>query len=255
MKLPRRKFLHLAAGVAALPAVSRIARAQAYPTRPVRVIVPFAAGGGTDITARVIGQWLSERLGQQFVIENRPGGGTNIGTEAAAKAPADGYTLLMVGTSNTANPALYDKLNFDLIRDFAPVGGVILAPHIVVANLSVPARTVPEFIAYAKANPGKVNMASAGNGSAGHMAGELFKMLTGVNMQHVPYRGGGPALLDLIAGQVQVYFAGMPEAIEYVRTGKVRALAVGTVTCAEALPDVPTVGETVLASTRASGSD
>ena len=245
MKLPRRTFLHLAAGAAALPAVSRIARAQVYPSRPVRVIVPFAAGGGTDITARVIGQWLSERLGQQFVIENRPGGGTNIGTEAAAKAPADGYTLLMVGTSNTANPALYDKLNFDLIRDFAPVGGVILAPHIVVANLSVPVRTIPEFIAYAKANPGKVNMASAGNGSAGHMAGELFKMLTGVNMQHVPYRGGGPALLDLIAGQVQVYFAGMPEAIEYVRTGKVRALAVGTVTCAEALPDVPTVGETV----------
>ena len=181
----------------------------------------------------------------QFVVENRPGGGTNIGTEAAAKAPADGYTLLMVGTSNTVNPALYDKLNFDLIRDFAPVGGVIRAPHIVVVNPAMPVKTIPEFIAYAKANSGMVNMASAGNGTAGHMGGELFKMLAGVNMQHVPYRGGGPALLDLIAGQVQVYFAGMPEAIEYVRTGKVRALAVGTAVRAEALPDLPTVGEFV----------
>jgi tripartite-type tricarboxylate transporter receptor subunit TctC len=244
MKLPhRRQFLHLAAGAAGLPAVSRFASAQAYPTRPVRIIVPFAAGGGTDITARVIVQWLSERLGQQFVVENRPGGGTNIGTEAAAKAPADGYTLLMVGTSNTINPALYDKLNFDLIRDFAPVGGVIRAPHIVVVNPAMPVKTIPEFIAYAKANSGTVNMASAGNGTAGHMGGELFKMLAGVNMQHVPYRGGGPALLDLIAGQVQIYFAGMPEAIEYVRTGKVRALAVGTAVRAEALPDLPTVGE------------
>ncbi len=245
MKLPRRRFLHLAAGAAALSTASSFAWAQTYPARPVRVIVPFAAGGGTDITARVIGQWLSERFGQQFIIENRPGGGTNIGTEAAAKAPADGYTLLMVGTSNTANPALYDKLNFDLIRDFAPVAAVVRAPHIVVVNLAVPVRTVPEFIAYAKANPGKVNMASAGNGTAGHLAGELFKMLAGVHMQHVPYRGGGPALLDLIAGQVQVYFAGMPEAIEYVRTGKLRALAVGTTTRAEALPDIPTVGEFV----------
>jgi len=245
MKLPRRRFLHLAAGAAALSTASSFAWAQTYPARPVRVIVPFAAGGGTDITARVIGQWLSERFGQQFIIENRPGGGTNIGTEAAAKAPADGYTLLMVGTSNTANPALYDKLNFDLIRDFAPVAAVVRAPHIVVVNLAVPVRTVPEFIAYAKANPGKVNMASAGNGTAGHLAGELFKMLAGVHMQHVPYRGGGPALLDLIAGQVQVYFAGMPEAIEYVRTGKLRALAVDTTTRAEALPDIPTVGEFV----------
>src|SRR5438477_9885904 len=245
LKLPRRQFLHLAAGAAVLSTASRFAWAQTYPSRPVRIIVPFAAGGGTDITARVIAQWLSERLGQQFVIENRPGGGTNIGTEAAAKAVADGYTLLMVGTSNTANPALYDKLNFDLIRDFAPVAAVVRAPHIVVVNLAVPVRTVPEFIAYAKANPGKVNMASAGNGTAGHLAGELFKMLAGVHMQHVPYRGGGPALLDLIAGQVQVYFAGMPEAIEYVRTGKVRALAVGTATRAEALPDIPTVGEFV----------
>src|SRR5262245_27412025 len=246
MKLPhRRQFLRLAAGAAALPALARIAWAQAYPTRPVRIIVPFAAGGGTDITARVIAQWLSERMGQQFIIENRPGGGTNIGTEAAAKATADGYTLLMIGTSNTANVALYDKLNFDLIRDYAPVSGVIRAPHVVVVNLALPVKTLPEFIAYSKANPSKVNMASAGNGTAGHLGGEMFKMLTGVNMQHVPYRGGGPALLDLIAGQVQVYFAGMPEAIEYIRTGKVRALAVGTATRADALPDVPTVGEFV----------
>jgi tripartite-type tricarboxylate transporter receptor subunit TctC len=228
-----------------LPAVPRFASAQSYPARPVRIIVPFAAGGGTDITARVIAQWLSDRLGQQFVIENRPGGGTNIGTEAAAKAPADGYTLLMVGTSNTANPALYDKLNFDLLRDFAPVAAVMRAPHIVVVNPALPVRTIAEFIAYAKANPGQVNMASAGNGTAGHLAGELFKMLVGLNLQHVPYRGGGPALLDLIAGQVQVYFAGMPEAIEYVRAGKVRALAVGTAARAEALPDVPTVAEFV----------
>src|SRR5258705_3409734 len=238
MKLVRRKFLHLAAGAAVLPALPCVTRAQAYPSRPVRIIVPFAAGGGTDITARVIGQWLSDRLGQQFIIENRPGGGTNIGTEAAAKATADGYTLLMVGTSNTANVSLYDKLNFDLIRDFAPVGGVIRAPHVVVVNLAMPVTTIPEFIAHTKTNPTKVNMASAGNGTAGHLGGELFKMLTRVNMQHVPYRGGGPALLDLISGQVQVYFAGMPEAIEYIRTGKVRALAVGTATGTDALPDV-----------------
>jgi len=245
MKLPRRQFLHLAAGALALPAVSRIANAQSYPSRPVRVIVPFAAGGGTDITARVIAQWLSERLGQSFVVENRPGGGTNIGTEAAAKSPPDGYTLLMVGASNTVNPTLYDKLNFDLIRDFAPIAGVIRAPQIVVANPVLPLRTLPEFIAYAKSNPSKVNMASSGNGSAAHLAGELFKMLAGVNMQHVPYRGGGPALLDLIAGQVQVYFAGMPEAIEYVRAAKVRALAVTTTSRAEALPEIPALAEFV----------
>jgi len=245
MKLPRRQFLHLAAGALALPAVSRIANAQSYPSRPVRVIVPFAAGGGTDITARVIAQWLSERLGQSFVVENRPGGGTNIGTEAAAKSPPDGYTLLMVGASNTVNPTLYDKLNFDLIRDFAPIAGVIRAPQIVVANPVLPLRTLPEFIAYAKSNPSKVNMASSGNGSAAHLAGELFKMLAGVNMQHVPYRGGGPALLDLIAGQVQVYFAGMPEAIEYVRADKVRALAVTTTSRAEALPEIPALAEFV----------
>jgi tripartite-type tricarboxylate transporter receptor subunit TctC len=182
----RRQFLHLAVGATALPVFSRIARAQAYPSRPVRIIVPFAAGGGTDITARVIAQWLSERLGQQFVVDNRPGGGTNIGTEAAAKAPADGYTLLMVGTSNTVNPALYDKLNFNFIRDIAPVAGVIRAPFVLDVNPSMPVRTVPEFIAYTKANPGKVNMASSGSGAGSHMTGELFKMMAGVDMQHVP---------------------------------------------------------------------
>jgi tripartite-type tricarboxylate transporter receptor subunit TctC len=237
--------MHLAAGAAALPAVARIANAQAYPSRPVRIIVPFAAGGGTDITARVIAQWLSERLGQQFVVENRPGGGTNIGTEAAAKATPDGYTLLMVGTSNVINPTLYDKLNFNFIRDIAPIAGVIRAPFVVDVNLSIPVRTIPEFIAYTKANPGKVNMASSGSGSASHMTGELFKMMAGVDMQHVPYRGGGPALLDLIAGQVQVYFAGLPETIEYIRGGKVRPLAVTSTTHADALPDLPTVAEFV----------
>jgi tripartite-type tricarboxylate transporter receptor subunit TctC len=245
VKPPRRRFLRLAASAAALPAVSRFAWAQTYPTRPVRVIVPFAAGGGTDITARLMGQWLSDRLGQPFVIENRPGGGTNIGTEAAVKSPADGYTLLVVGTSNTVNPSLYEKLNFNLIRDIAPVGGIIRAPYVMVVNPSLPARTVPEFIAYAKANPGRINMASAGSGTGGHLAGEMFKMLTGADMQHVPYRGGGPALLDLIAGQVQVYFAGMPETIEYIRAGKVRPLVVTTAARAEALPDVPSVADVV----------
>jgi tripartite-type tricarboxylate transporter receptor subunit TctC len=241
----RRQFLHLAAGAAVLPVVSRIARAETYPSRPVRIIVPFAAGGGTDITARVIAQWLSERLGQQFVVENRPGGGTNIGTEAATKATPDGYTLLMVGTSNVINPTLYDKLNFNFIRDIAPIAGVIRAPFVVDVNLSMPVRTIPEFIAYTKANSGKVNMASSGSGSASHMTGELFKMMTGVDMQHVPYRGGGPALLDLIAGQVQVYFAGLPETIEYIRGGKVRPLAITSTTRADALPDLPAVAEFV----------
>jgi tripartite-type tricarboxylate transporter receptor subunit TctC len=245
MKPPRRRFLRLAAGAAALPAVSCFAWAQTYPTRPVRVIVPFAAGGGTDITARLMGQWLSDRLAQPFVIENRPGGGTNIGTEAAVKSPADGYTLLVVGTSNTVNPSLYDRLNFNLIRDIAPVGGIIRAPYVMVVNPSLPTQTVPEFIAYAKANPGRINMASAGSGTGGHLAGEMFKMLTGASMQHVPYRGGGPALLDLISGQVQVYFAGMPETIEYIRAGKVRPLAVTTAARAEALPDVPSAADVV----------
>jgi tripartite-type tricarboxylate transporter receptor subunit TctC len=245
LKLPRRNFLHLAAGAAALPAVSRIAWAQAYPSRPVRVVVPFTPGGASDITARLMGQWLSERLGQQFVIDNRPGGGTNIGTEAVVRAPADGYTLLMVGGYNAINATLYDKLNHNFIRDIAPVAGIIVVPNVMVVNPSVPAATVPEFIAYAKSKPGKTTMASAGTGTPSHVTGELFKMMAGVNLVHVPYRGGGPALTDLLSGQVQVMFATMPSSIEYIRAGKLRALAVATATRSEALPDVPTVGEFV----------
>jgi tripartite-type tricarboxylate transporter receptor subunit TctC len=243
MKLPRRQFLHLAAGAAALPAATRLARAQAYPTRPVRVIVGFAAGGGVDITARLIGQWLSERLGQSFVTENRPGAGGNIGTEAVANAAPDGYTLLLATVPNAVNATLYEKLNFNFIRDIAPVGGIIRVPQVILLNPSVPARTVPELIAYAKANPGKVNMASAGNGSAPHMAGELFNLMAGVNMVHVPYRGQGPALTDLLGGQVQVLFATTPGTTEYVRTGKLRALAVTTASRAEVLPDLPVVAD------------
>jgi len=198
----RRRFLHLAAGAVALPAVSRIARAQTYPTRPVRLVVTNAPGGTADILARLMGQWLSERLGQPFVIENRPGGGTNVGTEAVVRAPPDGYTLLLVGPSNAINATLYDKLNFDFVRDIAPIGSVVRVPLVVAVNPSVPAKTVPEFIAYAKANPGKLNMASSGNGTSPHVAGELFKMMAGVDMVHVPYRGAGPALTDLIGGQV-----------------------------------------------------
>jgi tripartite-type tricarboxylate transporter receptor subunit TctC len=246
MKLPRRNFLHLAAGAAALPAVSQIARAQAYPMRPVRIIVPFAPAGATDITARLIGQWLSERLGQPFVIENRSGGGGNIGTEAVVRAPADGYTLLMVGSDTGAiNATLYDKLNFNFIRDIAPVAGIIVVPFFMVVNASVPAKTVPEFIAYAKANPGKLGMASGGVGSGPHVAGEMFKMMAGVNLVHVPYRGGGPALTDLLGGQVQVMFPGTVSSIEYIKAGRLRALAVTTATRWDALPDIPTVGEFV----------
>ena len=245
MKLPRRQFLHLAAGAAALPAVSRIAWAQTYPTRPVRVIVPFAAAGSTDILARLIAQWLSERLGQQFIIENRPGAGTNIGTEAVVRAPADGYTLLLVGTPNAINATLYDKLNFNFLRDIAPVAGLIRVPNVMVVHPSFPAKTVPELIAYAKANPGKINLASPGAGSSTHMAGELFKAMAGVHMVHVPYRGNAPALTDLLAGQVQLGFDTMPSSIEYIRAGKLRALAVSTLTRSEALPDVPTVSEFV----------
>ena len=245
MKLPRRNFLHLAAGAAALPAVSRFAWAQAYPTRSVRIVVPFTPGGASDITARLMGQWLSERLGQQFVIDNRPGGGTNIGTEAVVRAPADGYTLLMVGGYNAINATLYDKLNHNFIRDIAPVAGIIVVPNVMVVNPSVPAATVPEFIAYAKSKPGKTTMASAGTGTPSHVTGELFKMMAGVNLVHVPYRGGGPALTDLLSGQVQVMFATMPSSIAYIRAGKLRALAVATATRSEALPDVPTVGEFV----------
>jgi tripartite-type tricarboxylate transporter receptor subunit TctC len=245
MQLPRRQFLHLAAGAAALPAVSRIARAQTYPSRPVRVIVPAAPSGAFDIMARLIGQWLSERLGQPFVIENRPGAGTNIGTEVVARAPADGYTLLLAGTPNAINATLYDRLNFNFIRDIAPVASVFRSAYVMVVNPSVPAKSIPEFIAYAKANPGKINMASGGVGSAHHVYGELFKMMAGVNLVHVPYRGAGPALVDLLGGQVQVMFANMSSSIEYVRAGKLRALAVTTMTRSEALPDIPIMSDFV----------
>ena len=246
MKLPhRRQFFHLAAGAAALPTASRIARAQAYPTRPVRIVVPFTPGGASDITARLMGQWLSERLGQQFVIDNRPGGGTNIGTEAVVRAPADGYTLLLVGAASAINATLYDKLNFNFIRDIAPVAGITRAPEVMVVHPSVPAKTVPEFIAYAKANPGKLTMASGGIGAATHLAGELFKVMTSVDIVHVPYRGLATSLTDLLGGQVQVAFASTVSSIEYVKTGRLRALAVTAATRSDALPDVPTVDEFV----------
>ena len=245
MKLPRRNFLRLAASAAALPAVSRIAKAQVYPSRPVRLVVGYAAGGGTDITARLIGQWLSERLNQQFVIENRGGAATNIATEAVLKAAPDGYTLLLATSANAINATFYDKLNFNFVRDITPVGGVTRVPLIVVVNPSFPAKTVPEFIAYAKSNPGKVSMGSGGAGGPDHMSGELFRMATGINLLHVPYRGLGPALADLIGGQVQVVFATMPPSIENVRAGKLRALAVTTATRFEGAPDIPTVGDFV----------
>ena len=243
MKLPRRQFLHLAAGAAALPAVSRVARAQTYPTRPVRIIVGFPAGGATDILARLTGQWLSERLGQQFIIENRAGAGGNIGTEAVVKAPPDGYTLLQVATPNGLNAALYTNLNFNFVRDIAPVVGIMRTSYVIVVHPSVPATTVPEFIAYAKANAGKVNMASAGNGTPQHIFGELFKMMAGVDLTHVPYRGGAPATTDLIGGQVQVIFSPLPESIEHIKAGKLRPLAVTTVTRLDVLPNIPTVGD------------
>jgi tripartite-type tricarboxylate transporter receptor subunit TctC len=245
MKLLRRRFLHLAAGAAALPAASRIAWAQTYPTQSVRIIVPFAPAGTTDIVARLVGQSLSERLGQQFIVENRPGGASNIGTEAVVRAPPDGYTLLMVNVSPAINATLFDKLNFNFIRDIAPVANVVIVPNVMVVNPSFPAKTVPEFIAYAKANPGKISMASAGIGSANHMAGKLFKAMAGVDMTHVPYRGGGPAVADLLGGQVQVTFAVVPTAIGYIRAGRLRALAVTSAKRIEALPDIPTVAEFV----------
>jgi tripartite-type tricarboxylate transporter receptor subunit TctC len=245
MKLPRRQFLHLATAAAALPAISLVASAQTYPSRPVRLIVGLAAGSSLDILARLLGQWLSERLGQPFIIENRPGAGTNVATEAVVKATPDGYTLLMVSPGNAINATLYDKLNFNFIRDIAPIASIIREPNVMVVNPSVPARSVPEFIGYAKANPGKVNMASAGNGTASHMAGELFKMMAGINMAHVPYRGGGPALTDLLGAQVQVMFPGTIASTEYIRTGKLRALAVTTAARSDALPDLPTVGDFV----------
>jgi tripartite-type tricarboxylate transporter receptor subunit TctC len=245
MKLPRRTFLRLAAAAAALPTVSRFAWAQAYPSRPVRVIVMAPAGGGYDIVARLMSQFLSERLGQQFIVENRPGAGGNIGTEAVVRAAADGYTLLLVASANAINATLYEKLNFNFIRDIAAVAGIISLPEVMVVNPSVPAKTTPEFIAYAKANPGKISMASGGIGTPGHLSGELFKMMTGVNMVHVPYRGLAPALTDLLGGQVQVAFGSVPSSIEHIRTGKLRALAVTTAMRAEALPDIPTFAEFV----------
>jgi tripartite-type tricarboxylate transporter receptor subunit TctC len=241
----RRTFLHLAAGATALPAVSHIVWAQIYPTRPVRLVVASTAGTSPDILARLIGQWLSQRLGQPFVIDNRPGGGTNIGTEAAVKASPDGYTLLLVAPSNAINATLSEKLNFDFIRDIEPVAPMTREPQVMLLNPTVPAKTVPEFIAYAKANSGKINMASPGNGTMSHMSGELFKVMTGVNMVHVPYRGGAPALTDLIAGQVQVMFISPVGSIEYIRGGMLRALAVTTATRSEALPDVPAMGDFV----------
>jgi tripartite-type tricarboxylate transporter receptor subunit TctC len=244
MKLPRRRqFLHLAAGAAALPLVSRIARAQAYPTRPVRIIVGFPAGGSGDIIMRLLGQWLSERLGQQFIVENRPGAASNIAAEVVVKAAPDGYTLFLSSSPNAISAALYDNLNFNFIRDIAPVASISISPLVMEVNPSAPARTVPEFIAYAKANPGKLNMASSGIGGTSHVSGELFKMMTGVDMLHVPYRGAAPALTDLIGGQVQVMFDIMASSIEYIRAGRVRALAVTTAARSEALPDVPTVGD------------
>jgi tripartite-type tricarboxylate transporter receptor subunit TctC len=245
VKLSRRRFLHLAAGAAALPAVSHIARAQTYPTRPVRIIVPFAAGAVNDITARLTAQWLSERLGQSFVIENRPGGGANIGIEAVVHAPADGYTLLAVGTTAAINATLFEKLNYNFIRDTAPIASIMRVPHVMQVNPTVPVTTVPEFIAYAKANPGKVSMGSGGNGSPAHVIGEHFKMITGVNLVHVPYRGGAPALTDLIGGQIQVAFIDMAASIEYIRAGKLRALGVTTAMRSEALPDTPAIGDFV----------
>jgi tripartite-type tricarboxylate transporter receptor subunit TctC len=245
MKLPRRQFLHLAAGAAALPAVSRFARAQAYPTRPVRIIVGFAAGGPADVVARLIAQWLSERLGQPFVVENRTGAATNIAAEAVVRSPPDGYTLLFVTSANAVNTTLYEKLSFNFSRDIVPVASLIRAPSVLEVNLSVAAKTVPEFIAYAKANPGKLTMASSGIGTASHLFGELFKFMTGVNLVHVPYRGAAPAVTDLLAGQVQVFFDPIPNSIGYIRAGKVRPLAITSATRSEALPDVPTVSEFV----------
>jgi tripartite-type tricarboxylate transporter receptor subunit TctC len=245
MTLPRRQFLHLAAGAAALPALSRFAWAQTYPSRPVRIIVGFAAGGPNDILARLIGQWLSELLGQPFVIENRPGAGSNIATEAVVRASPDGYTLLLIGSPNAINATLYDKLNFNFIRDIAPVASLIRGALVMVVHPSVPATALPEFIAYAKTNPGKLSYGSGGVGGITHITAELFKMMAGVNMVHVPYRGIAPALTDLLGGQVQALFTNPALLIPYIRAGKLRALAITTATRLEALPDIPTVGEFV----------
>jgi tripartite-type tricarboxylate transporter receptor subunit TctC len=244
MKLPRRKFLRLAAGAGALPAVSRIARAQAaYPMRPVRIICGFAPGGTTDVLARMIGQWLSERFDQSFVIENRPGAGTNIATEAVVKAAPDGYTLLMVSPPNVINATLYEKLNFNFLRDIAPIAAIARVANVMEVNPSVPISSVPEFIAYAKASPGKINFASAGVGTSQHVSGELFKMMAGVDIVHVPYRGAAPALTDLVGGQIQAMFDNVSSSIEHIRAGKLRPLAVTTASRSEALPDIPTIGD------------
>jgi tripartite-type tricarboxylate transporter receptor subunit TctC len=245
MKLPRRQFLHLAAGTAALPAVSHVARAQAYPTKPVRIIVGFAAGGPTDIAARLIGQGLSEQLGQQFIVENRPGASGNIAAEAVVRAAADGYTLGLIGVSNTINASLYQSLKFNIIRDIVPIAGVVRYASVMEVDPSLPTKTLSEFIAYAKANPGKINMASPGSGTSQHLSGELFKMMAGVDLPAVQYRGSGPALTDLIGGHVQVMFDAIPSSIEYVRAGKLRPLAVTSTTRLEILPDIPAVAEFV----------
>ena len=245
MKLPRRTFLHLAAGAAALPAVLRIARAQAYPARPVRIVVPFAPGGGGDIVARLIGSALSERLGQPLVIENRPGAGSNIGTEAVARSAPDGYTLLLVTAINAWNATLYGNLKFNFMRDIAPIASIARASFVMEVIPSFPAKTVPEFIAYAKVNQGKINMASAGIGSPQHFSGELFKMITGINMLHVPYRGTPAALTGLLAGDAQVMFDTISTSIEHIRGGKLRALAVTSMTRSDLLPDIPTISEFV----------
>jgi tripartite-type tricarboxylate transporter receptor subunit TctC len=245
MKLCRRRFLQLATGAAALPAMSRLAKAQAYPTRPVRLICGFPAGGPNDMLARLVGQWLSERLGSPFIIENRPGAATNIATEAVVRAPPDGHTLLLIAQVNAINVTLYDKLNFDFIRDIAPIAGLVRVPSVMEVSPSVPAKTVAEFIAYAKANPGKLNMASAGIGTSSHLSGELFKIMAGVDMLHVPYRGAAAALTDLIAARVQVYFDLMPNSIAHIRAGKVRPLAITAAVRSDALPDLPSLGDFV----------
>jgi tripartite-type tricarboxylate transporter receptor subunit TctC len=245
MKLRRRQFWQLAVSAALPPAAPRFAMAQTYPARPVRIVVPTPAGGGADIIARLLGQWLGERLGQQFVIDNRPGAGTNIGTEAVVHAAPDGYTFLWITLANAVNASLYAKLNFDFIRDIVPVAGIVEAPFILAVHPSVMARTVPELIAYAKANPGKISMSSAGNGTPAHVAGELFKLLAGVNMLHVPYRGEAPALADLLGGQVQVLFASVPASLEHIRAGELRALGVTIEKRLDVLPDVPTIAEFV----------
>jgi tripartite-type tricarboxylate transporter receptor subunit TctC len=245
MKLPRRQFLHLAAGVAAFPTILRTAIADAYPSRPVRYIVGYAPGGGSDIVARLMGQWLSERTGQQFVIENRPGAGTNLAAEAVVNAPPDGYTLLSAGAPNAINATLYEKLNFNFIRDIVPVAGIVSVASVFTVHPSVSAKTVPEFIAYAKANSGKIDMATNGNGSTSHMSVELFRMMTGVNMVNIPYRGTAPAITALLGGQVQGSFVALPGSIEYIKAGRLRAIAVTTAMRSEALPDIPTVAEFV----------